>query len=311
MDIIKLEPGLSLIDLSPPVPGMEGILGAYVIQAQKIALIDTGPSATLENLFSALAELKIDPEDISYILITHIHLDHSGGIGGAMQRMPNAKCLVHEKGFYHLAHPDKLWKGSLQTLREVAEGYGPPEPVPEDRLMVASEGQQIDLGDVQMEVILTPGHASHHLSLFDRKRGKLFPGEAAGVFFPHINFTRPACPPPFDMRQALTSANKLIAAAPRDLYYQHFGYSPNALAQLRKYKELLISWSKIVVRRLNDDPQKIVDEILTQDRTKEVVYSLSPNRIQTELFFDGNNVLGLQDYFRREGVDVLKELEKL
>jgi glyoxylase-like metal-dependent hydrolase (beta-lactamase superfamily II) len=308
MEIFRLEPGISLIDLSPPIPGFEGILGAFIIQAQKIALIDVGPTATLGSLFSALAELKIDPSEVAYNLLTHIHLDHSGGIGGAMQRMPNARCLVHEKGFFHLAHPAKLWEGSRQTLGKVAEEYGEPEAVSEERLIVAREGQQIDLGDVQFEVMMTPGHAAHHLSLFDRKRGKLFPGEAAGVFFPHTNIIRPACPPPFDLRQALNSVNKLIAAQPREIYYQHFGYSPNAMAQLLKYKERLIFWSKIVVQHLDDDPQKVVAEILTQDKTRELVYSLPPNRVQLELFFNGNNVRGLQDYFRREGTDVLEEL---
>jgi glyoxylase-like metal-dependent hydrolase (beta-lactamase superfamily II) len=311
MEVFRLEPGISLIDVAPPISGFEGFLGVYVIQAEKVALIDVGPASSLENLISALAELKINPEDVDYILATHIHLDHTGGIGGAMKRMPNAMGIVHEKGKYHLTNPSKLWENSLKILGKIAQGYGEPEPVSEDRLIEAREGMVIDLGGIRLETLLTPGHASHNLSFIDRQKGKLFHGEAAGVYFPRSGIFRPASPPPFDLRQAFASANKLIATQPREIYYHHFGYSPDAVIQIKKYQEQLIFWSKIVARHPDDDAEKILDEILTLDKTKEQVYRLPPKRLQTELYFMKNNILGFRDYFKREGMGVLGEMSLL
>ncbi len=124
MEVVGIEPGISLIDLTPPIAGLEGFLGTYVIEAGKIALIDVGPTSTLENLFAGLTKLKIKPEDVDYVLCTHIHIDHTGGAGGALKRMPKATCITHEQGRYHLANPGKLWKGSLQTLEKLAQDYG-------------------------------------------------------------------------------------------------------------------------------------------------------------------------------------------
>ena len=203
----RLEPGISLIDVAPPIYGFEGFLGAYVIEADKIALIDIGPTSSLKNLLAGLSELKIQLDNIDYILSSHIHLDHSGGVGGALKRMPNAIGIVHAKGQYHLVNPAKLWQGSLQVLGKLTQDYGEPEPVNENRLIAAYEGMVINLGDIKLEVILTPGHASHHMSFLDRESGKLFVGEAAGVQFPSLKGSRPATPNPFDLRQTFVISN--------------------------------------------------------------------------------------------------------
>jgi glyoxylase-like metal-dependent hydrolase (beta-lactamase superfamily II) len=310
MKLYRIEPGLSLVDLNPPIPDFESLLGAYILQAEKTALIDVGPTSSLGDLFAALAELKISPEGVDYILCTHIHIDHSGGAGGAIKRLPKARVVVHEKGLSHLAHPAKLWEGSLRTLKDVAKAYGEPEPVPEDRLIAALEGGVIDLGGVQLEILLTPGHAAHHVSYMDRKRSKLFAGEAAGVHFFKSGMTGTATPPPFDLKQALHSLDKLIAAKPRDIYYPHFGPAPQALERLLKMKRMMIDWARVIARRLNDDPQAILEEIWSLDDTGEKIRRQAAGRLQTETFFIQNNVLGYLDYFKREGTGILAELEK-
>ena len=310
MKLDRLEPGISLVNLNPPVPNFEDFIATYVLQAEKVALIDVGPASSLGTLFEGLAELDISPEKVDYVLCTHIHIDHSGGLGGALQRLPQAKAIVHEKGLYHLAHPARLWEGSLRTLQEVAKAYGEPEPVPEERMIAAREGAVIDLGSLQLEILLTPGHAPHHLSFLDRKRGKLFAGEAAGVYFPQTGMSGTATPPPFELKQAIDSLNKLIAARPRDIYYTHFGAAPDALDRLKKMKRLMIAWARIIARRLNDDPQDIIEEIWALDDTGEKIRRQSSGRVQAETFFIQNNVLGYLDYFKREGTGILADLEK-
>jgi glyoxylase-like metal-dependent hydrolase (beta-lactamase superfamily II) len=310
MNLYRLEPGISLVDLNPPIPNFEGMLGAYILQAEKVALLDVGPTCSLDTLFQALVELQISPERVDYILTTHIHIDHSGGIGGAMRRLPKAKAIVHEKGLYHLAHPAKLWEGSLRTLRQMAAAYGEPEPVPEDRLIAAREGAVIDLGSLQLEILLTPGHAPHHLSYLDRKRGKLFAGEAAGVYFPKTTMTCTASPPPFELKQAIASLNKLIAARPVEIYYPHFGSAPDALTRLSKMKSLMIAWARTIARHPDGRPEELIEELWDLDGTGDIIRRLPSGRLQNESFFINNNILGYLDYFKREGTGMLAELEK-
>jgi len=311
MTIINFGPNINLIEVVPPITGFQGFLGIFAIKSDKIALIDVGPDSSLPDLFSAMRTLKIAPEKVDYILTTHIHLDHSGGMGRALQQMPGAVCIVHEKGLYHLVHPARLWEGSLQVLKEFATGYGEPLPVPENRLMAAREGMVIDLGGIQLEILLTPGHAPHHISFFDRKNGRLFVGEAAGIFYPVPGLSRPASPPPFDLRQALLSINKLIALNPREIYYNHFGYSLEATARLQKFKNQLLSWGQIISHNLEGDVMDILDEILTRDGTQKEFYSFSPDRMQCELHFIKNNIRGFKEYFQKEGTAALKELSLL
>jgi len=160
---------LKLIDVAPPIAGFKRFISVYVLKARKVALIDVGPSVSVENLMSGLGELKINPTDISYIFNTHIHIDHAGGIGKAIKQMPNATVIVHERGRRHLIDPARLWEDSQRALGKLALNYGPIEPVPQDRIIIAKEGMLLNLGEMEIEVLNTPGHALHHLSFVDRK----------------------------------------------------------------------------------------------------------------------------------------------
>lgn len=311
MNIYNLSGGITLIDIALPIPGHEGTLCAYIIKAEKIALIDLGPASTLPGILQALSDQKIDPEDVDYILSTHIHLDHMGGVDLALDLMPRAQTIVHPNGVRHLLDPSRLWEGSCEVLGDIAFEYGKPEPVAEDRILPASDGMMVDLGNMQLEVFLTPGHANHHLSFLDRQRSILFPGEAAGIYFPDTGISRPASPPPFDLRQAITSVDRLIALDPRELYYSHFGHSPDAGARLHFYREQLISWGRTIADHLDEDPELIADRIITLDKTKEQVYRSSGKRFITETYFINNSVRGYLDYFSRKGTGVLLEVDNL
>jgi glyoxylase-like metal-dependent hydrolase (beta-lactamase superfamily II) len=175
-------------------------------------------------------------------------------------------------------------------------------------LIPVADQLEIDLGNLRLEAIATPGHAPHHLSFFDRERRKLFPGEAAGVYFPDTGISRPASPPPFDLRRALASLDRLIALQPKELYYSHFGYSSDGLTRLKINREQVISWARTIAERRNEPPEFIADLIIDQDNTRDLIYRFPPARQNTELYFVRNNVRGYLDYFKREGLGILKEL---
>ena len=297
MEVFDLDPGISLIDLTPPIAGLESFLGTYVVKAGKIALIDVGPASTLPNLFAGLAKLKIEPEEVDYVLCTHIHIDHTGGAGGALKRMPKATCIMHEHVRYHLANPAKLWKGSLQTLEKLAQDYGEPEAVNETQLMTASEGMIIDLGGIKLEVMLTPGHARHHLSFLDRANSRVFAGEAVGINGASYNVSRPATPSPFDLKQALISLDKLIAAEPSKIFYAHLGAVSNGTEHLKQFKNQLLLWAEIISRHVNDQTewQEILREIRGQDKLLDYMDKMPKGRLERELYFIKNSIAGLRE----------------
>ena len=146
MEIDAITPTLRLLTLQPPIPGYKRFIGAYLFSGEKSAIIDVGPTAAIPNLLSALTEVGISPKEIDYIVLTHIHIDHAGGVGTAIKELSNAKVLAHSHARSHLIDPTMLWKGSLKTLGDLALKYGPIEAVPEDRIVVATDQMKLDLG---------------------------------------------------------------------------------------------------------------------------------------------------------------------
>ena len=193
----------------------------------------------------ALAELNISPEKIDYIVLTHIHIDHAGGLGAALKQMVNASVIVHESGINHLVDPAMLWEASVKTMGDTAIKYGEPEPVPRDRLTAATDGMKVDLGQgTVLEIYLTPGHALHHMSIYDRASEVLIAGEAAGTC--SNGFIRPSTPPPFKLEIALASIDKLLALKPQKMCYGHFGCYDHAVERLQSMKQKLLDWYDIV-----------------------------------------------------------------
>ena len=163
--------------------GYKNLIASYVLKGKKAIIVETGPTSSIPNLLSGLKELNIKAENIAYVALTHVHIDHGGGAGTLLKNLPNAKVIVHSKGAPHLADPRKLWAASKKVLGNVAELFGEPEPIPEERIIVASEGMAFDVGDeVRLKAIEAPGHASHNLSYYEYLNEGVFPGDAAGAY---------------------------------------------------------------------------------------------------------------------------------
>ena len=244
MKITHVNKHIHLIDLEPV--GIKDFIASYVLKGKHVAIVETGPVSTVQNLISGLKELNVEPEDVAYVAVSHIHLDHGGGAGTLFKCLPKAKLIVHQRGVPHIANPEKLWAQSQEALGSIAAMYGEPEPVPIDRIVAARDGMSFDIGNgVTLNVVETLGHASHHLSYCEKSSKGIFTGDAAGIYLNKLDVIVPTIPPPFRLDVALASLKELINLKPEVLYYSHFGKACNAVEKLQAYIRQLKLWAKI------------------------------------------------------------------
>ena len=244
MRITKIEGHIYLVDVE--TAGIENFIASYVLKGKQVAIVETGPTSSVPNLVLGLKELNVKPEDVAYVAVSHIHLDHGGGVGTLLKYLPKAKVIVHQRGAPHLANPQKLWQQSREALGRIAEMYGRPEPVPEERIVASADGMMLDIGEkVKLRVAETLGHASHHLSYCESLSDGIFPGDAAGVYVNELDVIVPTTPSPFRLDIALVSLDKLINLKPKALYYSHFGKASRAVEKLQTYAEQLRLWAKV------------------------------------------------------------------
>lgn len=220
----RKEPDLTAALIDTHMHGRAGITAAFVVQGERTALIETGPATSLEVTCAGLAGLGI--ERLDWIVVTHIHLDHSGAAGALAERFPEATVAVHEVGAPHLVDPSKLLASAGRIYGDkMDELWGTPVPVPGDRIRALGDGDEIDLGGRVLRAVDTPGHARHHHAFFDEATGDLFTGDALGIRLPGTSMVRPATPPPeFDLEQAVASIEKLRGLGASALYLTHFGH---------------------------------------------------------------------------------------
>lgn len=294
--------GKNLYQVELSTGGIEQLICSYVITGAKPILVEAGPTNSIPNLLSAIAELGISREAIQYVAVSHIHLDHGGGAGTLLKQLPNAKVIVHPRGAPHLINPERLWPSSQSVLGFVSEVFGKPEPIPQDRVIPMTEGS-IELGDGgKLTVIETLGHASHHLSFQESFNGGVFPGDAAGTYLAACDVVVPTIPPPFFLEPALASLDKLIALNPTALYFTHFGKADDPINRLKAYKEQLKLWARVAEEgvRANLSLEEIRDNII---RTDPIMTQASPyvkeHRIYQKTVLD-NCIRGIVGYAKQK-----------
>jgi glyoxylase-like metal-dependent hydrolase (beta-lactamase superfamily II) len=265
MRVTKLEEHIDMIDVETAC--IENFIASYVLKGKSVAIVETGPTSSVPNLLSGLKKLGVQLDDVAYVAVSHIHLDHGGGAGTLLKSLPHAKVVVHPRGAPHLANPEKLWQQSREVLGSIAELYGAPEPVPPERIIAAKDGTTFDLGEgVNLEIVETLGHASHHQSYCETLGGGVFPGDAAGIYLKEFDAIVPTTPAPFRLDGALAALDKLINLKPKALYYSHFGGASNPIVRLRIYGEQLRLWERIAregvreKRSLEEVRQRIIED---------------------------------------------------
>jgi glyoxylase-like metal-dependent hydrolase (beta-lactamase superfamily II) len=220
---VPLAPGLSYIDLHF-LGRPNAIATAVISTAGSIALVDPGPTTCLETLELGLNGHGVRLADVTDILLTHIHLDHAGATGTIVRRHPHIRVLVHQRGATHLADPAKLLASATRLYgADMDRLWGEFAAVPERNLVRLAGGERIDAGGRLFEVTYTPGHASHHVSYFDRDSSVAFVGDTAGVRIDGGYVLPPTPPPDIDVESWRDSVTRIEAWAPGTLFLTHFG----------------------------------------------------------------------------------------
>lgn len=258
MRVTRLEDHVYLVDVE--TAGFVNLIASYVLKGKKAAIIEAGPTSSVPNLLSGLEKVGVKPEDVAYVAVSHIHLDHGGGVGTLLKSLPSAKVLVHPRGAPHLANPEKLWQQSRQVLGKITDFYGQPEPVSPERIIGTEDGMTFDLGkNIRLKVVETLGHASHHQSYYETLGHGVFSGDAAGIYLKEFDAVVPTAPVPFHLNGALAALNKLEGLGPKALYYSHFGSASNPIERLRAYTDQLCLWAKVARQGIQE--KKSLEEV--------------------------------------------------
>ena len=274
METVTFEVASGITAIDTFMGGRARYTAAYLIDAGRPTLVETGPGTSVEPVTRALAHLGIEPSALANIVLTHIHLDHAGGVGALTARFPGATVWVHERGARHLADPTRLVASATRVYGDdrMASLFGPVEPVPPERLRVLAGEEILDLGGRTLRALDTPGHAPHQLALVDSISGVVFTGDALGIHVPNLPILRPATPPPdFDLELAIASIERIRAAAGAALLFAHFGpiLDPERTCDLaiRRLRE----WTDAVrgAMRTTSDPDEIA-AILAAGVAREV-----------------------------------------
>jgi glyoxylase-like metal-dependent hydrolase (beta-lactamase superfamily II) len=248
-----LAAGMDFVDLR--FLGRPGIIATAILQGSSgVALVDPGPSTTLERLTSELATKGVALRDVRQIVLTHIHLDHAGAAGSLVRLNPDIDVYVHERGATHMIDPSRLLASASRLYgADMDRLWGEFAAVPADRVKVLKGGERITAAGRELLVEYTPGHASHHVSYFDPSSRVAFVGDTAGIRRTGGNYVMPPTPPPdIDLEAWRQSADRMLAWDPDTLFLTHFGPVHGARLHFQQLFDRLGEWSRTVRRLLAD-----------------------------------------------------------
>ena len=231
--MITLASGLSYVDVL--FQGVPRIIATAVVHGPGgVALIDPGPSSTLPTLRRDLEQWGIAMKDVRALLLTHIHLDHAGATGTLVRELPDLRVYVHEKGAPHMVDPARLLASATRLYGDAMDRlWGEVAPVPAGSIQALAGGEHISAAGRGFEVAYTPGHASHHVSYFDRDSGIAFVGDTAGVRLRSGGFNLPPTPPPdIDLELWRDSLALMGRWGADTVFVTHFGPHAPAAAHL-------------------------------------------------------------------------------
>jgi glyoxylase-like metal-dependent hydrolase (beta-lactamase superfamily II) len=236
------------------------LAACYLVHdSNEFALIDCGTKHSVPQVLDAIAAAGGTPEQVRWIIPTHVHLDHASGAGQLMDRCPNATLVAHPKGAPHMIDPSKLQAGATAVYGEAAfaRDYGELLPVPEQRCIIADDGQSFALGQRQLTFIDTPGHANHHGCILDSASGYLFTGDTFGLGYrefatpaPYIIAT--SSPVAFDPDAWQNSLDKILALNPQAVCLTHFSKYPTPEAWAPMLRDSIEAHREIALAEENN-----------------------------------------------------------
>jgi len=296
--------GRLLIDLG--FRGSPGLIASYLLPEEEgWTMIETGPTTCRPTLLAGLDSAGIERREIRRVVVTHIHLDHAGGMGSLVAEFPRATFYAHAAGVPHLVDPRRLeasarlaWGPQMDRL------FGAMVAMPADRIQPLSGGERWNLRSGSLDVIATPGHARHHLAFLDSATSSLFTGDAAGVRLAGGWRTRPAVPPPdLDLELLYGSLDRMGAVDPRRLLRSHFGPDPGGAKALVEYREIVEEWRAVAwsAFRESTEPGYIAERLKEYETERQRAAGHAPSGADTGLPFSDFELAaqGFAKYFQR------------
>ncbi|MBN2618298.1 MAG: MBL fold metallo-hydrolase, partial [Spirochaetales bacterium] len=223
------------------------------------ALIEVSTNHAVPKIIETLKKLNLALSSVKYVFVTHVHLDHSSGAGSLLKELPNAKLVVHSNGYNHMINPEKLINGAIAVYgKEVVESdYGVILPIDEDRVISCKDYESFKLGNRELITIETPGHARHHISIFDTLSKGIFTGDSFGLSYPQLTvdnrrFYQPTTTPTaFEFDKMVESIDKMMKLKPKFLFFTHYGIDENpkdventVVTRLMDYKKMVFPYKE-------------------------------------------------------------------
>jgi glyoxylase-like metal-dependent hydrolase (beta-lactamase superfamily II) len=240
-DSVTIAPGIRQIDTL--LGGHDSLTAGFLVEGPRPALVETGARSSTETVRRHLRELGLGPDDLAWIILTHVHLDHAGGAGALVRRWPQTPVYVHEVGAPHLVDPTKLLRSAERLYGDAMERlWGEVVRVPEANVRAVSGGERVD----GLRVAHTPGHASHHVSYLHEDSGRAFVGDVAGVQIERDGLILPPTPPPDIDLEAWNASLSLVAEwRPTSLALTHFGAVDGVYEHLSAMRDRLAAWATL------------------------------------------------------------------
>ncbi|UCD57043.1 MAG: MBL fold metallo-hydrolase [Candidatus Hydrogenedentota bacterium] len=300
--IVRVEHNVYYID--PLRLGSHSVSGIYLLVGEDVTLIETGTSHVAPHVFEAVRAIGLKEKDIARCIVTHVHLDHAGATGWLVRRVPHVRVYVHERGARHLADPSRLMEsaqmvyGDTETIREI---HGEILPVPEGNLVPVKD-IEIDIGSgIRLRIFDAPGHAPHHVCIFEPGTGILFAGEALGHYIPDFDVLTPAVAPPgFDLEASVETARKIRGLDPRIICFSQFGQHRDPAFILEESERQTRNYGELIRISLENGlgTGDIIEMMLERLSREPQARRFSEQSLRGMLM---SIVLGYYQYFRRTG----------
>jgi len=229
-----------------------GVSGVYFVVGEGITLIETGTTLNARHILESTRKLGFDDKDIRNAIVTHIHLDHAGATGWLVRRLPHLKVYVHKRGLEHLRDPSKLIESAKTVYRNIetiTAMHGEILPVPAGNLVGVTD-TEIDAGNgVHLQIFDAPGHAYHHLCIYEPETGALFSGEALGHYEPETDTISTAvAPPAFDYEAALKTIDRIEALSPGMICFSQFGQHSDPKFVMDTFRRQLTYYYELILK---------------------------------------------------------------
>ena len=310
--LIEYDAGITCIDA---MYGYEGHACCYLmVEDDRVAFIETGTAHSVPYLLETLKQKGLSVEQVDYVIPTHVHLDHAGGAGLLMSKLPNAQLVIHPRGAQHMINPEKLIAGTIAVYgkEKFKKLYGEIIPINEQRVITAKDEDEIKLSNRTLKFLDTPGHARHHFCVYDVKSNGFFTGDTFGLSYNELDdekgaFILPTSTPvqfePDAWQKTLTT---MLDHQPQNMYLTHFGRVTEIerlSTQLREGIEEYTSLAKSCMKDKNRE--QVIKEKITQHLQTNLRKRYPENKVAkyTKLFESDLdlNAAGLEVWLKRIG----------